>query len=193
MGSGLLRYERYISPPFMRDQNRLLSLFTNFPALPQSSGNHITAFVLSFQRLLGSQGKNEASWEGLSKLKPENGKSAWRDQQLLKWCPMTALKRLEGLHQSIAWEHQTARLQPAVSLKNGGIWLEAGAKAPLGSTNCLQQEPCACKAPLLTWLCQSPGCLPTWVHHLKVILMHTTWTLILSLFYIHLHPLLSPV
>lgn len=34
-------------PHFMRDQNRLLSLFTNLPALPQSSRNGITAVVPS--------------------------------------------------------------------------------------------------------------------------------------------------
>lgn len=52
-----------------------------FPPISQRYPSHLGMvleqlfWAQSFQRLLGSQGKNEASREGFSKLNPENGKS----------------------------------------------------------------------------------------------------------------------
>lgn len=67
---------------------------------------------------------------------------AWQDQQLLEGCPIMDLKRLGELPQIIESTKQHG-LNPLGSLNNRGIWLEGYARA-LSSTNCLQQEPCAC-------------------------------------------------
>lgn len=120
---------------------------------------------------------------GLSKLNPEKGKSESMagSAALVVVCShllITALKetwRTAPKHclrapDSVA---QTSQSEQVWHL----AWSQCHSTTPLSSTNCLQQEPCVCKASLLTWLCQSPGCLPICVHHLQVILTHTTWPL----------------
>lgn len=118
-------------PPSMRDQNRLLSLSTNFTALTQSMVLEQLFWAQSFQHFLGSQGKNEASWEGLSKLNSENGKS----QSMAGSADLVVMSYYsfeEAWRTALAWEHRRAWLNPPVSLNNSGTWLEAGAKAALG-------------------------------------------------------------
>lgn len=64
-------------PPSRREQNRLLSLFTNFPAVPQSFRNGITAVALSSElsAFAGISRQEGGIMRRPFKLNPVNGKS----------------------------------------------------------------------------------------------------------------------